>query len=112
MREPVPEMRLPYRLSCAFGSEKNDTLPLTKDEALYQHKPDKCLAESDAIAKERPPVLAGDFHEGPISLFLIQVEAVEHPGAGFIPLGSCQLVSPEELLERLRINVEGSIETN
>ena len=55
-------------------------------------------------------MLPGDLHERPIRLLLIAIEVREHARPCLVPLGRGQLVPPEELLQRLGVDVERRVE--
>ena len=106
VRQPLAQMRLPDALLGGLGREQDDALALVQDQALDQHQADEGLAEADAVAEERAAVLAGDLHQRPVGLLLVAVELREHLRASLVPLRRRQLVATEELLQRLRVDVE------
>ena len=110
VRQPLAQVRLPDALLRRLRSEQHDALALVQDEALDQHQPDEGLAETDAVAEECAAVLARDLHQRPVGLLLVAVELREHLRAGLVPLGRGQLVAAEELLQRLRVDVERRVE--
>ena len=103
-------MGLPYPLLGRLRCEQCDTLTIVKDEPFDQHQTDEGLAETHAVTEERTAVLPGDLHERPVRLLLIAIEVREHARPCFVPLGRGQLVSPEELLQGLRVDVEWRIQ--
>ena len=105
-------MRLPDRLLRRLRREEHDPLALVQDQPLDEHQPDEGLAQTNAVAEERAAVLAGDLHQRPVGLLLIAIELREHCGAGLVPLASGDLVSTEELVERLRVNLERRVLAN
>ena len=110
VRQPFAQVRLPDALLRCLRREQHDALALVQDEPLDQHQAHERLAETDAIAEERAAVLARDLHERPVGLLLIAVDAREHLRAGLVPLGRGQLVATEELLQRLRVDVERRVQ--
>ena len=110
MRKPPTQVGLPYPLLGRLRCEQCDTLALVKDEPLDQHQTDEGLAETHAVTEERTAVLPGDLHERPVRLLLIAIEVPEHARPCLVPLGRGQLVSPEELLQGLRVDVEWRIQ--
>ena len=111
VRQPLAQVRLPDAFLRRLRSEQHDALALVQDQPLDQHQPDEGLAETDAVAEEGAAVLAGDLHQRPVGLLLVAVEPGEHLRAGLVPLGRGQLVAAEELLQRLRVDVERRVET-
>ena len=111
VRQPLAEVRLPDRLLRCLRREEHDALALVQDEPLDQHQPDEGLAEADAVAEERAAVLAGDLHQRPVGLLLVAVEQREHLRARLVPLARRQLVAAEELLQRLRVDLERRVES-
>ena len=99
-------MRLPDGFLRGLWGEQHDALALVQDESFDQHQPDKSLAEADSVAEEGAAMLAGDLHQRPVRLLLIAVDAAEHLRSRLVPLAGRQLVTAEELLQRLRIHIE------
>ena len=110
VRQPLAQVRLPDGLLRRLGREQHDPLALVQDEPLDQHQADEGLAEADAVAEERAAVLAGDLHQRPVGLLLVAVDPGKHLRAGLVPLARRQLVPAEELLQRLRVDVERRVE--
>ena len=109
VRKPPTQVGLPYPLLRGLGCEQHDSPAFVKDEPLDQHQTDEGLAKTYAVTEERAAVLPGDLHERPVRLFLIAIEVREHARPCLVPLGRGQLVSPEELLQGLRVDVEWRI---
>ena len=109
VRKPLTQVGLPYPLLGRLRCEQRDTLALVKDEPLDQHQTDERLAETHAVTEKRAPVLTGDLHERPIRLLLIAIEMREHARPCLVPLGRGQLMPSEELLQRLRVDIEWRI---
>ena len=104
--ELLAQMRLPDRLLRCLRREQHDPLALVQDEPLDQHQADERLAEADAVAEERAAVLARDLHQRPVGLLLVAVELREHLRLRLVPLAGGDLVAAEELVERLRVDLE------
>ena len=79
------------------------------DEPLDEHEADERLAETDTIAQEGAAVLAGNLQEGLVALFLILIELGNIRESRLLPLARGQLVTLEELLERLGVDIEGRV---
>ncbi len=101
---------IPDTLLGGLGREEDHPLALVQDQPLDQHQAHEGLPETHPVAQERTAVLAGDLHERPVGLLLVAIEVREHPRARLVPLGRGQLVTSEELLQGLRIDVERRVE--
>ena len=103
-------MRLPHSFPGSLRGEKDDALALVQHQTLDEHQSNESLAETHAVAKEGTAVSPGDLHERPIRLLLVAIQLVEHLRSGLVPLGRGELVTPEELLQGLGVDIEGRIE--
>ena len=109
VRKPVAQVRLPHPFPGRLRCEEDDALAFAQHKALDQHQADERLAETHAVAKEGAAVPPGDLHERPVRLLLVAIQLVEHLRTGLVPLGRGELVTPEELLQGLGVDIEGRI---
>ena len=110
VRQPLAQVRLPHALFRRLGSEQHHALAFVQHQPLDKHQAHEGLAEANAVAEEGATVLARDLHERPVRLLLVAVDPGKHLRAGLVPLGRGQLVPAEELLQRLRVDVERRVE--
>ena len=110
VRKPLTQVGFPYALLGRLWREEHDTLALVEDKPLDQHQADEGLAKTHAVTEERTAVLPGDFHERPIRLLLIAIQLREHARPCLVPFGRGQRVTPEELLQGLRVDVERRVQ--
>ena len=103
------DVPLPDIIAGRLGDDQDHPLALVNHQPLNQHQADKGLAESDAVAKKGPAVLGGDLQQGVVPFLLILVEDGVHTGLALFPFPGGHLVTAEEFLQGLGIDLEWGI---